>query len=69
MSFAVSDFVEAGDSDLSDDPEDLADLLFESRLSLTYQPDPLNTMPTGWGTRLIGPEHSGQSVSAVSLNF
>ena len=69
MSFIFPDFSGAGDSGLSDDSEDLADWRLASRLSLIYQPDPLKTMPTGWGTRLIGPEHSGHSVSAVSLNF
>lgn len=40
-----------------------------SRLSLTYQPEPLNTIPTGCGTRRIGPPHSGHSVKGSSANF
>jgi hypothetical protein len=39
------------------------------RLSLIYQPDPLNTIPTGWKTFRMGLPHSGHSVSAASENF
>lgn len=42
---------------------------FESRLSFTYQPEPLKTMPTGCTTRRIAPLHSGQTVSGSSANF
>jgi hypothetical protein len=38
------------------------------RLSVTYQPEPLKTMPAGNNTRRTGPPHSGQSVSAGSEN-
>lgn len=39
------------------------------RLSVTYQPDPLKTIPTGCGTRWMGPPHSEQVVSGSSANF
>jgi hypothetical protein len=39
-----------------------------ARLSVMYHPEPLNTIPTGWGTRRIEPPHSGHSVSGSSLN-
>lgn len=37
------------------------------RLSVIYQPEPLNTMPTGWKTRRTAPEQDGQVCSASSL--
>lgn len=56
--------------DLSDESDLLVDVGFLAlRLSLTYQPEPLNTIPTGCGTRRIGPSHSGHTVSASSENF
>lgn len=57
--------------ELFSDPseEDLAGDFLASRLSLTYQPEPLKTMPTGCGTRRIGPPHSGHSVKGSSANF
>ncbi|MCO5223442.1 MAG: hypothetical protein M9947_17975 [Thermomicrobiales bacterium] len=37
---------------LSDDSDFEVDVgFFAFRLSLTYQPEPLKTIPTGWGTR------------------
>lgn len=44
-----SDLVAPFDSLAALDPD------FELRLSVMYQPEPLNTMPTGCGTRLISP--------------
>jgi hypothetical protein len=39
------------------------------RLSLMYQPLPLNTTPTGWKTRRMGCPQSGQIVSGSSENL
>ena len=66
-STGVVDGVSLAFSDGSDF-DDGADFLV-SRLSFTYQPEPLNTMPTGCGTRRIVPLHSGHSVSGSSANF
>jgi hypothetical protein len=37
------------------------------RLSVIYQPEPLNTMPTGWKTRRTEPAHTGHVRSGWSL--
>ena len=39
------------------------------RESLTYQPEPLKTMPVGWMTRFTLPLQRGQVVTGRSLNF
>ena len=36
------------------------------RLSVMYQPEPLNTIPAGKSTRRTGPPHSGHSVTGGS---
>jgi hypothetical protein len=38
------------------------------RLSVLYQPDPLNTIPAGKSTRRTFPPHSGHSVTGGSEN-
>src|SRR6185437_2013486 len=40
----------------------------EDRESVLYQPEPLKTMPTGCNTLRTGLPHSGQDVTAASLN-
>jgi hypothetical protein len=64
----VSDFVSVLDSPL-DPPllEPLSALL--GRLSVMYQPDPLNTIPAGNNTFRTDPPHSGHSATGASLNF
>ncbi len=66
LSVATSDDGFATVSPLSEDP--LPDLLVV-RLSLIYQPDPLNTTPTGCTTRLTGPPQTMHSVTGSSANF
>lgn len=39
------------------------------RESLTYQPEPLNTIPTGYNRRFTLPEHSGQMRIGSSFMF
>src|SRR5262245_48160454 len=41
--------------------------LLDFRLSVTYQPEPLKTMPTGWKTRRTALAHAGQVRSGSSL--
>lgn len=36
------------------------------RLSVTYQPDPLKMIPTGWNTRLVEPPQVGQTLIGSS---
>ena len=36
------------------------------RLSVTYQPEPLKMIPTGWNTRLVGPPQVGQTLIGSS---
>jgi hypothetical protein len=63
----VSDFpsppalpLEVADGDPLEVPADAG------RLSVTYQPDPLNTIPAGKSTRRTRPPHSGHSVTGGS---
>ena len=65
----VSDFVSVLDSLLDPPPllEPLSELL--GRLSVMYQPDPLNTIPAGNNTFRTDPPHSGHSATGASLNF
>ena len=38
----------------------VTEALLDLRLSVIYQPEPLNTMPTGWNTRRTALAHDGQ---------
>jgi len=42
---------------------------FDERESVTYQPLPLNTMPTGWMILRSVPPHSSQVVSGGSVKL
>jgi hypothetical protein len=71
IDFSVVDVVE---SDLSSDFFVVStalgvDDVVLPRLSLMYQPLPLNTTPTGWKTRRTSPPHSGQIEIGASANF
>ena len=66
LSVAESDAGFAAASPFSEEP--LADLP-DVRLSLMYQPDPLNTTPTGCTTRLTGWPQIMHSVNGSSANF
>ena len=66
----VPDLVSLLVSDLVYDDPEAAGTLEESleRLSLRYNPEPLKTTPTALKTLRSRPWHSGQTVSASSLN-
>jgi hypothetical protein len=48
---------------------DVVDEVSGLRLSVTYQPEPLKMIPTGWNTRRTDPPHSGQVVSGASAKL
>jgi hypothetical protein len=50
-------------------PEDPFSEPLLGRLSVLYQPDPLNTIPAGKSTLRTALPHSGHSVTAGSVNF